>query len=315
MQYQGKTMGTSLAISLRGAQPEALALLSAKIQARLAAVNASMSTYEKASEISVFNALTPGYSLTLSQEFATVVAFSLNVAERSEGAFDPTVGPLVKAWGFGANAKTRSDAPKAEELKELLKRVGYKRLKFDPRTRWLTRGGAIELDLSAVAKGYGVDVVQALLLEQGFEDHMVEIGGEVCVSGRPSPERLWRIGIETPSPEAGSAREVLKVLQLESGCLATSGDYRSYLELDGKKRQHTIDPRSGESVDNGVASVSVLAKTAMQADAWATAMMVMGQDKAMALAKDEGLEILVIRREGQELRLTKTPGFARHLSQ
>lgn len=312
-QYQGKTMGTTLAVSIRGAKADSLETLSAKIQARLAAVNAAMSTYQKGSEISVFNSLTPGHSLTLSSEFATVVGFALQVAERSEGAFDPTVGPLVRAWGFGAKAKSRKDAPAGNELQALLARVGYKKLKFNPKTRWLTRGGPLELDLSAVAKGYGVDVVQALLIEQGYANHMVEIGGEVCVSGKPDSSRAWKIGIEAPSQGASSAREVLKVLQLDAGCLATSGDYRSYLELDGQKRQHTIDPRTGESVRNGVASVSVLAKSAMQADAWATAMMVMGSDKALALAKAEGMEIMVILRDGPDLKLNKTPGFAQRL--
>lgn len=308
-------MGTSLALSLRGVAQDELSALTRAVHERLEEINAAMSTYRPDSEISRFNGFPVGKSMKLSSDFGRVLEFSLKIAGRTNGAFDPTVAPLVRAWGFGAGAKRgQKHAPGAQALSVLLEDVGYQKLRYDMGSRTLMRSGKLELDLSAVAKGYGVDAVREVLGAHGVEHMMVEIGGEVCVSGRPEPRRPWRIGIESPSSDAASARSVLKMLDLKDACLATSGDYRSYQALDGKRRQHTIDPRTGASVLNGLASVSVLSTTAMQADALATAMMVLGPEASLQLARDESLEIMMITRQGEDLELQYGGGFAQRLS-
>lgn len=307
----GRTMGTSFTVSLRDADPEDLTEVKAAIDQRLQAVNAAMSTYQKDSEISQFNRLPAGASQRLSSDFAKVLDYSLDLARRSDGAFDPTVGPLVRAWGFGAGAGEQDHAPSQSKLAELLTRVGYGKLKYDAATRMLGKSASVELDLSAVAKGFGVDAVFGMLQARGYQNLMVEIGGEVCVAGQPEAGRAWRIGVEAPSLDEASPRTVLKMVDLSDACMATSGDYRSYLALDGEKRQHTIDPRSGQSVRNGLSSVSVIAEHCMQADAVATAMMVMGPRQAPVFGKALGVDhMMIVREDAKPLRVVPSKGFS-----
>lgn len=297
---EGRTMGTSFSIRIRSAKDFDADALRKQIQARLEAINDSMSTYRPDSEISRFNAMKAGESLKLSPDFAKVLTLAVRIAKRSQGTFDPTVAPLVRAWGFGSGAKTPMKEPSDQERKALLRWVGYTKLQFAAEQQRLTKAGREELDFSAIAKGYAVDEIAALLQKEGFADFMVEIGGELCASGRAQENRNWRVGVEAPSESSDSQRKVSKVIELRDQCMATSGSYRNYIEIQGKRRQHSIDPRNGESVDNGVISASVVAETAAQADGLATAMMVMGAQAARDLAQEMDLSLmLILDREGR----------------
>ena len=292
---QGRTMGTTFRVKLAGLIPErhGRAML-AVVQAELDKVDAAMSTYKPTSELSRFNQLPKGGELVFSPETAEVMALALRVGAASGGAFDVTVGPLVEAWGFGPS-RPRQD-PDAATLTALRARVGASTvLRFDPKTRAIrTLVPGVHLDFSAIAKGYAVDKVAARLQAEGVPGFMVEVGGEIRTHGARADKKPWRIGIEQPNPAGAGLAQVVEVTER---ALATSGDYRNYRERDGVRLSHTIDPRTGEPITHGLASVSVLAKTCAEADAWATAINVLGPEAGLALAEREGLAaFLLIRR-------------------
>lgn len=292
--FQGKTMGTTFRVKLSGKLPEThgRALLSA-VNEELEAVNAAMSTYQPTSELSRFNALAVNESLTLSPPTAAVLTLSLAVGVKSAGAFDVTVGPLVNAWGFGA--KGTQKAPDDATLKALRRTVGAQRvLQFTPKSRVVSKKvPGVALDFSAVAKGFAVDKVAERLVREGVPGFMVEVGGEVRTHGKRADKQPWRIGIEQPNPAGGG---VAQIVVLEDRALATSGDYRNYREVDGARVSHTIDPRTGRPITHKLASVSVLAATCAEADAWATTLNVLGPEAGLALADELNLAAFLLIR-------------------
>ncbi|HSN53344.1 MAG TPA: FAD:protein FMN transferase [Candidatus Sulfomarinibacteraceae bacterium] len=255
-------------------------------------VDRAMSTYLPDSELSRFNRHGTD-PFPASDALREVISEALRVARLSDGAFDITVGPLVDAWGFGP---TPRDQPPGEvEIAALLAATGSEYLVVDPERGTLRKlrpglGG----DLSAIAKGYGVDRVAERLLELGLGDHMVEIGGEVRAAGVNADGQVWRIGVERPEPRR---RSVWTAVPLADLAMATSGDYRNYVESDGVRISHTIDPRTGRPISHSLASVTVLHPSCMTADALATALNVLGPDQARALADREGLAVLLLVRD------------------
>lgn len=282
----GKTMGTSYRVVARC--PEAPD--SAHIDAVLAGVNASMSNWDGHSEVSRFNASPVGEWMTLSPSLAEVVGTALELSGMSDGAFDVTVGALVDAWGFGP-APAR-DFPDDEEIGTALARTGYRHLELvDSRLR---KTEDVRIDLSAIAKGYGVDAMAAAVADQGCTDYLVEIGGEVRVQGHSPRGRPWRLGIEAPDG-SGSAH---RIVTMSEGAIATSGDYRNFFERDGKRYSHTIDPRLGTPVEHVLASATVVHASAMWADGYATLIAVLGPEAGLAFAEARGLAAyLLVRRE------------------
>lgn len=296
----GPTMGTEFSIVFLA--PETSPFGEAEIQAvadavaaALADVNAKMSTYDPESELSRFNGAPADTPVTLSADLMTVLLAAREVSEQTAGAFDVTVGPLVNAYGFGPD-KRSIEGPDNAALEALRARVGYEHLRLDGASGTAVKARAdLYCDLSAIAKGYGVDRVGQVLTERGITDYMAEIGGEVVVGGRNAQGRPWRIAIETPS-ELHSGVEL--VVPLDSGmAMATSGDYRNYYEVDGRRLSHTIDPATGRPIDHTLASVTVLHDACMYADAYATALSVMGPEKGLAFAEERGLAVyLLVRR-------------------
>lgn len=287
---QGEALGTTW--SAKGADPlPDKATLTTALEAALNDVDASMSTWRKDSELSQFNNA-GSQTIPVSKPLLSVLEAAEQVSKNTNGAFDVTVGPLVAAWGFGAE---KSDvSPDAETLKTLRERVGYKLLSIDSAVSTVTRGrDDVSVDLSAIAKGYAVDRMGAVLRDAGLKNWMVEVGGEVLVSGQNVEGQPWRLGIE--KPDIGG-RSVAVAVELTNGALATSGDYRQFRTIDGKVVSHTIDPRTGAPVDHGPASVSVIASDCMTADAWATALMVLGPD-GISLATEQGLGVLILERQ------------------
>ncbi|MEH6589702.1 MAG: FAD:protein FMN transferase [Halioglobus sp.] len=264
------------------------------IESILLAVNESMSTYLPGSEISRFNRAAPEQWFSVSTQFVTVLTAALEVGRRSLGAYDVTVEPLVNRWGFGP-AMRQQDLPEEKEIALLMDRVGQDKLAIDDVAQAIVKHGDIAVDFSSIAKGFAVDEVANWLVQQGIEHFLVEIGGEMRVAGLSGRGDAWRIAIETPE---ATGRSVARAIQLHDVAVATSGDYRNFFEHDGKRYSHSIDPRTGYPVEHDLVSVTVLHASAMMADAWATALTVLGTEQAMAVAQQQGLAVYLIRREG-----------------
>jgi thiamine biosynthesis lipoprotein len=304
----GPTMGTryTIKIAAETSSTEAQrAALEAAVERALEAVDGSMSTWREDSELARFNrhGTEP---FAASDELLEVVEKAIEISQATGGAFDVTVGPLVDAWGFGSEVVI--GAPPDEQIERLLESTGTDRLALD------TAGGTLakdrqdlRVDLSALAKGYAVDQVAAVLSEAGFSSFMVEIGGEVVTRGRKADGESWRIGVEVPDPER---RAVQTAVALDGAALATSGDYRNFRLEDGRRISHIIDPRTGRPVTHQLTSVSVIAPSCMIADAWATALTVLGPAEGTALARQQGLAALFIfRRDDGTLAEETTGGF------
>ena len=296
---QGQTMGTYWRVSYlaEGGAP-APAAVKTQLEDALVAVNASMSTWDPQATISQFNNGESLEPFPIEPAFATVVVAAQAVSAASGGAFDVTVGPLIDLWGFGAGGERRAAPPSAEAIGEAQARVGFGKLvvRADPPSLQRTAPG-VEVDLSALAKGYGVDVLAAVLGEAGLGNYLVDIGGEVRARGVNDRGVPWRIGVEVPDPSArGLVQEALPLKDLS---LATSGDYRNFFEADGVRYSHTIDPRTGYPIPQRVASVTVAHREALWADAWATAMNVLGPEAGLALAERQTLPVLFILYDGE----------------
>lgn len=292
-EVRGETMGTTY--SVKWVAPTFDAGLQTKIDDRLRAVNSAMSTYDPDSELSKFNDSRSTDWFDVSPSTATVVAAALNMSQISGGAFDPTVGRLVRMWSFGKDF-TGNVIPSAEEIATALKSVGYQHVTarlYPPAIR--KDQPEVELDLSAIAKGYGVDEVGQVLKDNGIEAFMVEIGGEVMTAGK-KPDSPWRLGIQQPDTATG---DLTATIELQDQALATSGDYRNYFEKDGVRYSHTIDPRNGFPITHQLASASVVANTCMEADAWATTLMVLGGQAGLELAEKHNISAFLLIRKGE----------------
>ncbi|MCG8589889.1 MAG: FAD:protein FMN transferase [Proteobacteria bacterium] len=306
----GPTMGTTWAVVLGGEGHTRNDLLAARerITAELDRVNGLMSTWDPDSELSRLNAHAAPSPFALSPDTLDVLDLARQVSEWTGGAFDITVGPLVAAWGFGAGARIPGEGPDAAELAALRERVGYRMLALDLEARTATKARPdLRCDLSAIAKGYGTDAVARALDELGWENYLVEVGGEVRVRGQRPGGGPWQVGIERP--EEGD-RVAQGVVPLSDLALATSGDYRNFYEVGGERRSHIVDPRTGRPVAHALASVSVVHAQAVLADAWATALTVLGPEEGLALAEEHGLgAYFLVRTEGDGLEAHATSGF------
>ncbi|OPZ22986.1 MAG: Thiamine biosynthesis lipoprotein ApbE precursor [candidate division BRC1 bacterium ADurb.BinA364] len=309
----GFTMGTQYSIKIvldsaeeGGAETEAS--LAQGVESLLERVNAQMSTYREDSELSRFNAHRSLEPFGVSAPTLLVFELASEVSKASGGAFDVTVGPLVDAYGFGAKSESSPQPPGEAALRALRERVGADLVEIDASASALRKRRAdVECDLSAIAKGYGVDVVADWIESRGFRRYMVEIGGEVRALGRNAQGQAWRIGIEKPLE---GSRAIQRVVPLDGMALATSGDYRNFYMLDGKRISHTIDPRSGKPIEHGLASVTVLDRRCVAADAWATALNVLGPEDGYELAKRRGMAVYMLARESNgEFRELATPEF------
>ncbi|KUJ85049.1 thiamin biosynthesis protein ApbE [Microbulbifer sp. ZGT114] len=290
-QLSGPTMGTRYNITVVN-PPASIDReeLQQVIDGELVAVNNEMSTYIPNSELMRFNRGPVGEGVAISRHLADIVALSLDINQRSAGAFDITVGPLVNLWGFGPQPEPET-APSDEEIAALLALLGSDALHLERNPDRLTRKRAVELDLSAIAKGHGVDRVAEVLERRGVENYLVEIGGELRTLGRNPKGHNWRIGIEKPVL-AGSVVQV--PVEISGRAMATSGDYRNYYERDGVRYAHSIDPRDGRPLQHRLASVTVIADSCAEADGLATAINVMGAEAGLQLAEREGLAVYML---------------------
>lgn len=255
--------------------------LQAEIDKRLAMVDASLSPFNKRSIITAVN---ENRDVRVDSMFSHVFNMAQTVSEATNGAFDITVAPLVNAWGFGFAKK---DSVTSSAILNLLKTVGYRKVSLSDGGRVIKQNPETKLDCSAIAKGYGCDVVAALFNELGIKDYLVEIGGEIAAKGKNSKNALWSIGINRPVDDSTQVNnEIEAVVELSDCGMATSGNYRRFYYRNGKRYAHTIDPRSGYPVQHTLLSSTVIARDCATADAYATAFMVLGVDSAKEVLRN-----------------------------
>lgn len=286
----GETMGTGYSVKIV-ALPVSIdpAVLDRDIAKLLSEVNDLMSTYQADSELSRFNRNRSTDWIAVSAELVEVLEEAEKISRLSGGAFDVTVGPLVNLWGFGPSWDT-DKIPPAQAVGAERERVNFKRLQIRRTPPALRKErGDIYVDLSAIAKGYGVDRIADFLEARGIRNYLVDIGGEERIKGHGPRGGPWRIAIEQP---LAGKREVQRIFELDSHGVATSGDYRNYFERDGKRYSHSIDPRTGRPITHKLASVTVVSATAMRADALATALLVLGPEEGFRLAEREQIAAL-----------------------
>lgn len=307
-QLDGATMGTSWCVK-HWWRPGVAACEAARVRGAvevvLARVVAQMSTWEPDSDLCRFNRAPAGSWHGLATEFYTVLEHALALAERSGGAYDPTIGPAVELWGFGP-APSRDAAPARADVRAAWQRVGWRRLKLDAATRSALQPGGASVDLSSIAKGYAVDEVARALSSLGIGDALVEIGGELLGVGERPDGQPWRVAVRWP---CGVPGETGPIVALRGLSVATSGDEFQRFESDGRRYSHTIDPRTGAPVPHALVSVSVLHAQCMQADALATALTVLGPQAGWEFAQAEGVAALFVRQADDGLEARMTAGF------
>ena len=308
----GSTMGTSYHIKLipdTNIKIDAT-ILKSKIDTRLSVIDHKMSTYKKDSELSRFNRHPSNQWMDVSAETLNVIAAGQEISRLSDGAFDMTIGNLVNLWGFGPTINIDM-IPDTATINQLQQHIGYQHLELRQTPSALKKNtDEIYLDLSAIAKGYAVDAVAQLLLSNNIENFLVEIGGEIITHGAKSDQQPWVIGIESA---LANERSIQKQIYLIGLAMATSGDYRNYFEHNGLRYSHTIDPRTGHPINHQLASVSVISNTCMQADALATALMVLGPIKGMEFAEQHQLAIFMLVKQDNKFIEKYSSAFSTYL--
>lgn len=305
-EFSGLTMGTTYSVKVaEPLDPADRATVDSVVAAELEMVNTIMSTYDSTSELSYFNAHASTEPFPASAALLEVVAVAMAVSSESGGAFDVTVGPLVNAWGFGPGEHRR--IPSVDEIASLSKRVGYRQITINAENSALVKAHPfVEADLSGVAKGYGVDRVAASLEGLGIMNFLIEVGGELKARGVKPGRMAWQVAVEAPDDDV---RRIHTRMTLVDAAVATSGDYRNFYIEDGIRYAHIIDPRTGRPTRHSGASVTVSHPEAAMADAWATALGVLGPDEGFELAVRRNIAAMFIARTDEGYETRSTPAF------
>lgn len=306
---EGRTMGTTWHVTVVNAPEHDRDFYQAGIQAQVDAVVAKMSTYEAESELSRFNRAPAGEWFALSADTLKVIEEGQRLSAMSAGSFDITVGPVVNLWGFGPD-KRPDKVPSEDELAAAFARVGHQHINLDHEQQRAQKAVDAYVDLSAIAKGYGVDRIADWLEQQGVISYLVEVGGELRAKGHKPDQKPWRIAIESPLDIERDVQQVIKVTDV---AIATSGDYRNYFEEQGVRYSHTIDPSTGKPIRHKLASVTVLQPQCMTADGLATTLMVMGEEKGYQFALAHRIPAFFIIKSEQGFIERYTPEFEPYL--
>lgn len=314
----GKTMGTTYHIKYieNGDQKVSSAEAHKQIDLILQDVNNKMSTYIPTSELSLFNQLrevnTP---VDISADLGEVIAEAIRLNKVTEGALDITVGPIVNLWGFGPEHHADKE-PSTKEISERQNWVGIDKISLieqEGRFRLQKHMPQVYIDLSSIAKGFGVDQVANYLDSIHIQNYMVEIGGEIRAKGKNAENQPWQIAIEQPTFDGRQV--VQQIIGLTDGAMATSGDYRNYFEQNGKRYSHEIDPATGYPIQHKLASITVFAPTSMTADGLSTGLFVLGEEKALEIAEREKLAVFLIVKEEKGYRTVVSSELKKILEQ
>ena len=307
LEISGHTMGVVDYKIVALGDPDSSEGLKAAIDSELESVNQRMSTYIPDSEISKFNASKSTDWFPVSESTAAVVGRAQDISQLSDGAFDITVQPLVALWHFSKDKTQLQKIPSDKEIAATLKEIGYQKLTVRRSPPALKKSiPNLQIDLSAIAKGYAVDQVAARLKSLEIENFLVEVGGEIRASGEKIDNKPWKVGIEKPLSQS---REPYQIIQLKNQSLASSGDYRNFFEVDGKRYSHTIDPRTGYPVSHSVTATSVISEDCMTADAMATALMVLGEKEGLEIAVNADVEALILIKQTDGIFAERTANF------
>jgi thiamine biosynthesis lipoprotein len=308
----GETMGTTYSVKYLNIDDAATQLspaqMQAKIDNKLVEINQLMSTYIPGSELSLLNKAKGNIAFPISPATEYVIEEALRIHKISGGSLDVTVGPLVNLWGFGPSLRANK-IPTDDQLASTMAYVGVD--KFILSNGELTKSHPkVYIDLSTIAKGYGVDEISALLYFEGVTNYLVEIGGEMRASGSKSNNDKWLIAIEKP---LSGERAVQRIVSIGDNAIASSGDYRNYFEENGIRYSHLIDPSTGHPIQHNLVAVTVVAPKSIEADGLATALMIMGSEKSKVLAENEGIAALFITQEGDDFIEYQSTEFIRQV--
>jgi thiamine biosynthesis lipoprotein len=310
LEFSGHSMGTWYSVKVvelpADIQPEQVA---EAIESQLDNVNGKMSTYKSDSELSRFNQTALNTPFQVSQDTFFVLRKALEIWRLSQGAFDISVGPLVNLWGFGPDGRPQQ-VPTQKEMQAAWDRVGSDRLILHMDDFAIEKSRDLYIDLSAIAKGYAADRVAEALEGLGVRRYLVEVGGEIRAGNSKAHHVSWQVAVEEP---VSSLRKIHKVIKLDNASMATSGDYRNYFEYDGRRYSHTIDPRNGQPINHRLVSTSVIMPQCADADAWATAIMVLGPDQGMEVAEANNLPVYMILKSGQGFETRHSSAFIDYL--
>ena len=310
LQFSGQTMGTTYAVTI--VEPStniSVETTQRHVDHILARINASMSTYQPDSELSRFNRAHTTNWVPISLDLYLVLKEALRVSHMTTGAFDVSVGPIVDLWGFGPSPR-HTTIPSDEAIRTRLDSIGYQHLHLQDDPPAMRKDHpALSVDLSAIAKGYGVDQVVGYLESRHITNYLVEIGGELRANGHNTQEKPWKVAVEQPTP---ITQAIHRVLHLEGQGIATSGDYRNFFEREGIRFSHTMNPNTGKPVTHNLSSVTVVAETTMKADALATAFLVLGPKEGFALAQREHVASLFLTVDADGVHEQATTDFAQY---
>lgn len=307
MSLDGEKMGTTYSVKLVKVPDDIeRRTLANEIDGLLATVNQQMSTYRPDSELSRFNAAAAGLRVPVSIDTLSVIDEALRVSRLTKGAFDPTVGPLIDLWGFGPGGGQES-VPNPERITAARENVGFANVDTRIDSSTVTKlASGVRLDLSGVAKGFGVDKVAERLEARGINNFLVEVGGELRARGHGPGGRPWRVGIEKPT---AIPRDLQRVVNLNNQALATSGNYRIFFESDGHRYSHIVNPRTGRPVDHDLASATVVAATTMEADALSTSLLVLGPEAGMRLTVENDIAAFFVTGRRGSFTEISSPAF------
>ncbi|QHM71746.1 FAD:protein FMN transferase ApbE [Mixta intestinalis] len=311
---QGKTMGTQWRVSLAGVPADRVAALREKIQRRLDADDHELSTWKKESVLSRFNQDRSGMPQPISSNMADIITVALRIGRLTDGAMDITIGPLVNLWGFGPD-KQPPHTPSEADIAAAKALTGLQHLQVIERGEgaFLQKDlPGLYVDLSTVGEGFATDHLARLMEEEGIANYLVSVGGAVLSRGHNAAGKAWRVAIQKPTDRENAAQALV---DLQGHGISTSGSYRNYYELDGRRISHVIDPLSGRPIEHRLVSATVIATTALEADGWDTGLMVLGTDKAKALALRENLAVYLITKDKEGFSSWMSPQFRAFLLQ
>ena len=304
----GKTMGTFWRVSVIGVDEAKAQALRAKVQAQLDADDRLLSTWKNDSALMRFNHAADTRPWPVSEAMADIVTLSLRIGAKTHGAMDITVGPLVNLWGFGPD-KQPVATPDAQAIAAAKARTGLQHLQvINQSGRQFLQKDIPDLfvDLSTVGEGYAADHLARLMEQEGISRYLVSVGGALVSRGMNGEGKPWRVAIQKPTDRENA---VQAIVDINGHGISTSGSYRNYYELDGKRISHVIDPQTGQPITHKLVSVTVIAPTALEADGWDTGLMVLGPEKAQQVVREQGLAVYMIVKEGEGFNTWMSPQF------
>ena len=308
MVLEGRTMGTFWRVSLAGVPSERREALQKAVQQRLDEDDHELSTWKSDSVLSRFNQYRGTDPQPVSNNMADIVTLSLRIGQQTQGAMDITIGPLVNLWGFGPD-KQPVKTPDAQQIAAARALTGLQHLQVINRAgqAYLQKDlPALYVDLSTVGEGFATDHLARLMEQEGINNYLVSVGGAVLTRGKNAQGRDWQVAIQKPTDKENA---VQAIVDLQGHGISTSGSYRNYYELEGKRISHVIDPASGQPIQHKLVSATVIATTALEADGWDTGLMVLGTERAKALALRDKLAVYLIFKQGDHFESWMSPQF------